>query len=113
MHSVVKIRRASCLLAILALVLGQIGAELHALEHVRHDLAVVRLGDKKAPPLGHSIEICVAYSFVCNAVSHAGLWQLPSVGLAIALSTSLFLFFPPRTPRTEFRSRAPPAVGRS
>lgn len=109
MQRVVRGHRAACLLAILALVLGQIGAELHNLEHVKHDLAVIRLGAKKAPPLGHSIEVCVAYSFVCNMVTHAMLWQLPPVSPAVAVP----ILFLPRTPRAEFCSRAPPAAGSS
>jgi len=109
MQCVLKGSRACCLLAILALALGQIGAELHDLEHVRHDLAVIRLGAKKAPPLGHSIEVCVAYSFVCNTVTHAVLWRLPPPNLAVAVLI-FFLFFLPRTPRAEFLSRAPPAA---
>ncbi|MGA8006651.1 MAG: hypothetical protein WCA17_11165, partial [Burkholderiales bacterium] len=69
-------RRAAGLLAILALLLGQIGAQLHDLSHLEHDLAVVHDGGKKAPPLGHSIEVCFGYAAICSAIGHAGHWPV-------------------------------------
>jgi hypothetical protein len=101
-------RRASSLVAILALLLGQAGAQLHDLAHLKHDLAVVRLGEKKAPPLGHSIEICVGYAAICSAIGHAGHWPVlpPAPPEAVAPA---FRFFALRAPRMEFLSRAPPA----
>ncbi|HUJ88323.1 MAG TPA: hypothetical protein VLX30_15850 [Burkholderiales bacterium] len=102
-------RRASSLVAILALLLGQAGAQLHDLTHLKHDLGVIRDGAKKAPPLGHSIEVCVAYASICNATGHAGAWPvfLPGPPAAVLI---VFLFCVPLAPRIHFLSRAPPAL---
>ena len=102
-------RRASSLVAILALLLGQAGAQLHDLTHLRHDLAVVRDGAKKAPPLGHSIEVCAGYAALCSTIGHANLWQLP-VAFPPSAIPLMFLFFTLRAPRVQFLSRAPPAL---
>ncbi|MFZ1909767.1 MAG: hypothetical protein WAU52_11860 [Burkholderiales bacterium] len=102
-------RRASSLFAVLALLLGQAGAQLHDLTHLEHDLAVVRYGGQKAPPLGHSIEVCVGYAFICGAITHANLWQIPPPSLPEAVAI-FFLFFLLRAPRAHFLSRAPPAL---
>lgn len=102
------VRRHTGLLAILALLLGQVGAQLHELSHIEYDLAVVHEG-KKAPPLEHSIEVCVAYSLICHSVSHAGIWHIFAAD-APAVSPILFTFFLPRALRVEFDARAPPAA---
>lgn len=106
-----NMRRASGLLALLALLLGQIGAQLHDLSHLKHDLAVVRLGENNAPPIHHSLEVCVAYSYICSAVSHVGTWHLPTAGAPVALPI-LFVFFLPLAVRLEFYTRAPPSISR-
>ncbi|MGA7986030.1 MAG: hypothetical protein WCA01_12690 [Burkholderiales bacterium] len=100
-------RRASSLLAILGLLLGQIGAQLHDLSDLKHDLAVVRYGEK-APPLGHSIEVCAAYTVICHSVGHSGIWHVLAAE-APAVLPVLFVFFLPRVLRVEFDPRAPPA----
>ena len=106
-------RRAFSLLAILALLLGQVGARLDDLTHLKHDLGVVHHGEKKAPPLGHSVEVCAGYSVICgSAIGHANLWQLLPAGLPGAVPI-LFRFFAPRAPRIQFLSRAPPDFPRS
>jgi hypothetical protein len=102
------VRRAASLLAIAALLLGQVGAQLHDLIHLKHDLAVVRYGENNVPPVGHSLEVCVAYSFIHSTVSHAGTWHLPTASAAIALPI-LFVFFLPLAVRLEFDTRAPPS----
>ncbi|HUJ88331.1 MAG TPA: hypothetical protein VLX30_15890 [Burkholderiales bacterium] len=96
------------LLAILALLLGQAGAQLHDLAHLKHDLAVVRYGEQKTPPLGHSIEVCAAYAVICHSVGHSGIWHILAAG-APAVLPVLFVFFLPRALRVEFDPRAPPA----
>jgi hypothetical protein len=104
-------RHASTALAVLALLLGQVGAQLHSLSHVEHDLAVVHEGSK-APPLGHSAEVCVAYHAVCSAIGHAGHWPPlpPAPPQAVALAFRLFIL---RAPQVQFFSRAPPAPPQS
>ncbi len=104
--------RATSLLAILALLLGQLGAQLDDVVHLTHDLGVVQHGEKNAPPLGHSVEVCAAYAVICSsAISHASLWQqfLPSSPDAVPI---FFRFFVLRTPRVQFLSRAPPGSRR-
>ena len=101
-------RRAASLLAIAALLFGQVGAELDDFSHLRHDIAVVRYGENKAPPIGHSIEVCFAYSFICSAISHKGLWPVLAASPAIAVPVA-FVYFLPRAPRVAFLSRGPPA----
>ena len=104
-----KLRRTSSLLAILALLLGQIGAQLHDLDHLKHDLAVVHYGEKKAPPLNHSPEVCAAYACIHSTVSYAGIWHLPAPAAPVALPY-LFVFFLPLPLRVEFDPRAPPVT---
>ena len=105
-------RHASTALAVLALLLGQLGAQLHEVSHLRHDVAAARYGESKAPPLGHSADVCVAYHAVCSAIGHAGQWPLlrPAPPQAVTLALRFFLL---RTQRVEFLSRAPPASPRS
>ncbi|MFZ1910121.1 MAG: hypothetical protein WAU52_13660 [Burkholderiales bacterium] len=100
-------RRTSSVLAILALLLGQAGAQLHELSHLKHDLAVVHDGKKNAPPLGHSVEVCVAYTLICHAIGHSGTWHIPTADVPAVLPV-LFVFFLPRALRVEFDTRAPP-----
>ena len=101
-------RRASSLFAILALLLGQAGAQLHDLTHLKHDLAVVRYGEKKAPPLGHSIEVCVGYAFICGAIGHANLWPILSPSLPEAVAVHLSVLPASRAARfISFRARLP------
>jgi hypothetical protein len=101
-------RRTASLLAIVALLFGQVGAQLHDLSHLKHELAVVRYGENNAPPLGHSIEVCVAYSFICSTISHASHWPVMATSPAIAVPV-LFQFFLLRPARVAFLSRGPPA----
>ena len=96
------------LLVAVALLFAQYGAQMHAVSHVGHDLAVAQRGEKSAPPLSHPVEQCLAFHAVGSA--------LPSIALSfdalivtppvVALS-ALPLPFPPRI---EFDSRAPPAL---
>lgn len=102
-------RRAAALLALLALLFGQVGAQLHDFSHLKHDVAVVLDGPDRAPPIHHSAEVCVAYSYVCSAVNHVGIWHLPTAGAAVALPV-LFVFFLPLAVRLQFDTRAPPSI---
>jgi hypothetical protein len=105
-------RHACSLLALLALLLGQVGAQLDGVAHLRHDLGVVHHGEKKAPPLGHSVDVCAGYSVICgSAIGHVNLWQLLPAGLPGAVPI-LFRFFQPRAPRIQFLPRAPPGFPR-
>lgn len=106
-----NMRRVASLLALLALLLGQVGARLHDLTHMKHDLAVVRHGENNVPPIQHSPEVCVAYSHFGNTVSHATTWHFPIAGPAVALPI-LFTFFLPLALRLDFYVRAPPPISR-
>jgi hypothetical protein len=89
-----------------ALVFAQQAAQLHALSHLRHDLAKAQLGGKSVPPVGHPAEKCIAY--------HAVDSTLPGLAPAIdvertPLPTLASVTLPlPFAPRIEFDSRAPP-----
>lgn len=102
-------KRAACRLLIAAsLVLAQQGVLLHALSHLRHDLAVAERGEKGAPPLNHAIEVCVAFHAVGSALLNAGLGiEPPRIAPLTAASFGLPL---PTSPRIEFDSRAPPLL---
>jgi hypothetical protein len=101
--------RASTFVAVLALLLGQVGAQLHDLDHLKHDLALAGHAGKKAPPLGHSAEVCVGYAAICSAIGHASPWALLPPGPPDAVPVS-FRFFLPRAPRVHFLTRAPPGL---
>lgn len=101
-------RAASRLLIAAALVFAQQGVLLHALSHLGHDLAVAEHGEKGAPPLNHSIEVCVAFHAVGSALPNAGLAVEPP---RIAPLAAAFFGVPlAASPRIEFDSRAPPLL---
>jgi hypothetical protein len=84
---------------------------LHEVSHLRHDVAAARYGESKAPPLGHSADVCVAYHAVCSAIGHAGHWPVlpPAPPQAVAFAFRLWIL---RAPQVQFHSRAPPASSR-
>ena len=102
-------RRAFSLFAFVALLVGQIGAQADDLLHLRHDLGVLEHGEKHAPPVGHSIAVCLDYSFVCSAIGHAHIWHLPPAVAPVAFE-AVFRLPEPRAQRVHFQTRAPPGV---
>jgi hypothetical protein len=101
------IRIARFLAIAAALMFAQQAAVLHAFSHLAHDLAAAQ-GDKPVPPLGHSVEQCLAL--------HAVDSTLPAGAIALdspraELLEPGFVSLPiARSPRIEFDSRAPPAL---
>jgi hypothetical protein len=102
-------RRAFSLFAFVALLVGQVGAQADDLLHLRHDLGVLEHGEKHAPPVGHSIAVCLGYAFVCSAIGHAHLWHLPPAAAPVAVAVVLRAF-EAREPRIQFLTRAPPGL---
>lgn len=96
------------LLIAMALLFAQQAAQLHALVHVRHHLALSDFGDKEAPPPGPPAAQCLAFHAVDSA--------LPSLGLALGPAPlpqpqAVHFVLPiPLVARTQFDSRAPPAL---
>jgi hypothetical protein len=90
-----------------ALVFAQQAAQLHALSHLRHDLAKAERG-KCVPPVGHPAEKCIAYHAVDSALPGlAPVIEPPRIALPAFASVVLPLLQPPRI---EFDSRAPPVL---
>ena len=87
------------------LLLAQFGAQLHAFEHVRHDLAA---GKGKSLPLGHSPDQCALYHAVDCALPGAS--GEPPQLIVPATEFRFFLPVAPVAPLAAFRSRAPPAL---
>jgi hypothetical protein len=94
------------LLIAAALVFGQQAAQLHALSHLKQDVA--ECAGKCAPPLGHPVAQCLAFHAVDSALPNFAPAIDPSwVALpAIALAALPLPF----APRIEFDSRAPPVL---
>lgn len=96
------------LLIAMAVLFAQQAAQLHALVHVRHNIALADLGGQDAPPLGHTAAQCLAFHAVGSA--------LPSLGLAVGpvplpRPEAVHFVLPiPLAARTPFDSRAPPAL---
>jgi len=99
-------RVARNLLIAASLVLAQQGELLHALSHVGHDLAVAEHGEKGAPPLNHSVDVCVAFHAIGSALLDAGLNFEPEKSAPLTVGFSGFPLL--ASPRIEFDSRAPP-----
>jgi hypothetical protein len=94
------------ILLIAALLFSQHAAMLHGLVHAEHELALATQHDGKAPALGHSEDVCVAF----GALAHA----LGTAGTAEARAAQTFDEFvrqfqnAPAVTRIGFDSRAPP-----
>lgn len=86
---------------------AQFGAQLHAFEHIEHDLAVAKLGSEKAPPLKHAAEQCSLYAALDSGMAGSAQSSLclpPAVEVAQATPAGIAAATP-----AAFRSRAPPA----
>lgn len=96
------------LLIAVALLFAQQAAQLHALSHLKRDLALIEQGGKSAPPLGHPAEQCVAFHAVDSAIpGAASALERPRVALP---QVAFFVLPLPLPPRIEFDPRAPPAI---
>lgn len=96
------------LLLAAGILFAQFGAQLHALEHIDHDLAVAKFGSKKAPPLKHTAEQCSLYAALDSGISGFPLPMLclpQGVETAAVTSAGTIAFT-----LSPFRSRAPPAA---
>ena len=95
--------------ALLALFLlfSQQAAQLHALSHANRDLAAALDGEKKAPPLGHATEHCLAFHAVDSVLPGVG--QSPPLRCKPRLAVLRFALPLPFAPRIVFDSRAPPS----
>ena len=92
----------------LAMLLSQYVAQMHSMSHLRHELAVAEHGEKSAPPLGHSIEKCIAFHALDGAISSSSAAHGPFC--VTTPSDAQFVAFLPFPPRIVFDSRAPPAL---
>ncbi|MFM9968741.1 MAG: hypothetical protein ACKVQK_10125 [Burkholderiales bacterium] len=95
------------ILLALLLLFSQQGAHLHALSHANRDLAAALGDEKKAPPVGHPAEQCLAFhalDSVLPGIAHSppasGHWFATLAGFQLPL---------PFAPRIVFDSRAPPS----
>ena len=94
------------LLVAAALVSGQQTAQLHALSHLKQDLA--ECDGKCVPPSSQPSAQCLAYHAVGSALPALGLaLEPPQVAPPAQASVTLPL---PFAPRIEFDSRAPPLI---
>lgn len=91
-----------------ALLFAQYAAQLHSMSHLRHELAVVKYGEKHAPPLGHTIDKCVAFCAIHGVIT-GGDAVINPAGVAVAVEPQ-FVVPLPFPPRIAFDSRAPPAL---
>ena len=96
------------LLIALALLFAQQAAQLHALTHLKYDLARLAGGDRGVPPISHPAEQCIAFHAVDSALTNSCVAPVaPHIALPAVAHFTLPLQFPPRI---AFDSRAPPAL---
>lgn len=96
------------LLLAAALVFAQQAAQLHALSHLKHDLAKAEHRGQCIPPINHPAEKCIAFHAMDSALPGLGLaLEAVQVPLPSVAPYALPLPFPPRI---EFDSRAPPLL---
>jgi hypothetical protein len=94
------------LLVAFALVFAQQAAQLHALSHVKRDLAMAGCGGKCIPPASHPAEQCIAYHAVDSTLPGlAPAIDPPHAAVTAFAAVVVPLLYPPRI---EFDSRAPP-----
>ena len=95
-------------LIMLALVMAQRAAQLHALSHLARDIALVEHGGKGVPPIGHRAEQCIAFHAVDSVLpSVALLAEPPRIDPQADASFPASILLPPRI---VFDSRAPPVL---
>lgn len=100
--------RALPLVLGLTLLFAQYAAQLHSMSHLRHELAVAKYGEKRAPPLGHTVDKCVVFHALHGAITGGDTLSTPSC--ADVSPDPQFLVALPFPPRIVFDSRAPPAL---
>jgi hypothetical protein len=100
--------RALPIVLALALLFAQHAAQMHSMSHLRHDLLVAEYGEKNAPPLGHTVDKCVAFHALYGTLTGGNTFIAPS---CVAVSPDVhFVVAVPFPPRIVFYSRAPPAL---
>lgn len=90
------------------LLFGQFAAQMHAMSHLRHDIAVAEHGPEKAPALGHGTDKCVAFGALANVLGNAVVAQAATGAEPATLVLPANSVFVPA--RIAFDSRAPPAL---
>jgi hypothetical protein len=100
--------RAVQIIFALALLLSQYAAQMHSMSHLQRELAVAQHGERNAPPLGHSIEKCIAHHAVHSGITGSD----PALASSCIADppTAHFVVTLPFPPRIVFDSRAPPAL---
>ena len=89
-----------------ALLLSQQAAQLHGLSHLGRDLAVLKGGDKGAPPIGHPTEQCLAFHALDSALQNPA--PAPELQFAAFPAVAYAAIPLPLPARIVFDSRAPP-----
>ena len=96
------------ILLALVLLFSQQAAQLHALSHLPRDLAAGLGGEKKAPPVGHAAEQCLAFHAIDSAAP--GIASPIVANCAASTPVAGFNLPLPFAPRIVFDSRAPPSL---
>jgi hypothetical protein len=92
----------------LALLFAEHAALMHSMTHLRHDLLVAEYGEKNAPPLGHTVDKCIAFHAFYGTITGGNAFIVPS---CVAVSPVAHFVVPvPFPPRIVFDSRAPPVL---
>ena len=93
----------------LSLLFAQYAAQMHSMSHLRHDLLVAKYGENHAPPLGHTVDKCIAFHALYGTMTGGGTLSDPSC-IPVSPDAQLFVVALPFPPRIVFDSRAPPAL---
>jgi hypothetical protein len=92
----------------LALLIAQYAAQMHSMSHLRHDLLVAKYGEKHAPPLGHTVDKCIAFHALYGTITGGSTFIAPPC--VAASPDTYFVVAIPFPPRIVFDSRAPPVL---
>ena len=92
----------------LALLFAQYAAQMHSTLHLRYDLLLAKYGEKQAPPLGHTVDKCIAFHALYGTITGGKSLIAPS--RVALLPETQFVVPAPFPPRIVFDSRAPPAA---
>jgi len=95
------------ILLALVLLFSQQAAQLHGLSHLKRELAMAAGGEKKAPPVGHPAEQCLAFHAVDSVLP--GVAQPLTVHCGVQDLVAAISLPVPFAPRIVFESRAPPS----